>query len=849
MILKRFKPLFLIWLLFLLLAVFITWPLAIHLNSTLPAGTDSIVHYWNGWWVKEALLDGRSPYYTDQLFFPTGLTLVYHNFAWLHIIGALFFGTVLPSIAAYNLTLILHLSLCGVAGYYLVDHLTQNKTAAWVSGLIYIAWPYRLTQPDHPNLHSTWPIPLFMLMLIRLLERQRWQDGVWCGLAFALVGYMRWQLLIPATLIGSLYVLMYGWRNFRAGEKAATPAQLWGLLLAAAIGLLCLAPPITLLAQEWQQNRAQLVPAGEELTMQTDLLAYVTPAPWHTAVGHLTNPLYQTYYPDRGSRAIFSPFLGFTVIVLILFALRHQPWAKTASWLMIGITLILLALGPTLRLYGTQFEAVPTLYKLLNRFYILRLLREPDRFNMFVALPVMVLAGYGVGALSQRPRWQTRPIHLALFLSLLVLAEYIIIPLPLQSVTATSFYQTLATADETQGALLDIPLDPFQSKPYMLAQIDHGRPIAQGHASRYPDGAFDYLESDPWLYDTLAFDGQPPNLTNTGRQFTKLAADGFDYLVLHKTAIASNYLAKWRHLIPLSPIFEDESILVFQLDSLTAEQFSLQGEPISGMGPMSLVQSAVCLNPAAVFGVDVTWGWLDNQGLESLALSLSEVDVAIRLHHEGGAVTSSLHPLTTLNFDGQPLPTLFSASYEWDLPLDIDLGDYTAELALYQRGGQHLLGTVPLNRLTIQSEICGYPMPAPIMPVNARFGDIARLLGYEVDQTDSDLNLTLYWRPEQRTGVEYTVFVHLFDPETGVPVAQSDHMPRAWSYPTSRWGLDEVIDDSAVLPLGGVPSGDYLLGVGLYDGITGERLNIVLANGATVIDQRFILDEQINIGE
>ena len=84
----------------------LTWPLVWQLNSVLPAGTDSIVHYWNNWWVGQALSQGESPYYTEMLFFPAGLSLVYHNFAWLHILVWLAFRPFFPPLAAYNLTLL-----------------------------------------------------------------------------------------------------------------------------------------------------------------------------------------------------------------------------------------------------------------------------------------------------------------------------------------------------------------------------------------------------------------------------------------------------------------------------------------------------------------------------------------------------------------------------------------------------------------------------------------------------------------------------------------------------------------------------------------------------------------------
>ena len=42
-------------------AVATTWPLVARLTTHLPGGTtDTLVHYWNGWWVGRALSTGQT---------------------------------------------------------------------------------------------------------------------------------------------------------------------------------------------------------------------------------------------------------------------------------------------------------------------------------------------------------------------------------------------------------------------------------------------------------------------------------------------------------------------------------------------------------------------------------------------------------------------------------------------------------------------------------------------------------------------------------------------------------------------------------------------------------------------
>jgi len=137
---------------YLAVAMGTTWPLATHLTTHLPGKSDDkLVHYWNGWWIEQALYTHQSPYYTPYLFYPNGLSLVYHNFAWQNIVEWLILKPFVGGIAAYNLSLLVNLALCGLAAFLLIRYLAENSWAALAGGLIYQCWPFRLFQLDHPN--------------------------------------------------------------------------------------------------------------------------------------------------------------------------------------------------------------------------------------------------------------------------------------------------------------------------------------------------------------------------------------------------------------------------------------------------------------------------------------------------------------------------------------------------------------------------------------------------------------------------------------------------------------------------------------------------------------------------
>ncbi len=146
----------------------------------------------------------------------------------------------------------------------------------------------------------------------------------------------------------------------------------------------------------------------------------------------------------------------------------------------------------------------------------------------------------------------------------------------------------------------------------------------------------------------------------------------------------------------------------------------------------------------------------------------------------------------------------------------------------------------------------GEGFAADYMPVEASFGDVMLLLGYELgEQTEAFLPVTLYWQvgeqpmaaPAPAAGSPLSAFVHLTGEEVWQVAAQYD----GWD--TAMRGLEpgDVIAQQIRLPLGGVDVGEYTLLTGLYSPQTGERLVPEISSGTAVSDENFIRLERIII--
>ncbi len=118
--------------------------------------------------------------------------------------------------------------------------------------------------------------------------------------------------------------------------------------------------------------------------------------------------------------------------------------------------------------------------------------------------------------------------------------------------------------------------------------------------------------------------------------------------------------------------------------------------------------------------------------------------------------------------------------------------------------------------------------PAMQRPVQARFGDMAELLGYDLVAAPGgrSFTVTLAWRVLKETSTSYTVFVHIAA-DSGTIVGQRDVIPRSGDAPTTSWIPGEVITDTYTVDVKPeAAAGTYRLEIGMYQPATGRRLPV-----------------------
>lgn len=149
--------------------------------------------------------------------------------------------------------------------------------------------------------------------------------------------------------------------------------------------------------------------------------------------------------------------------------------------------------------------------------------------------------------------------------------------------------------------------------------------------------------------------------------------------------------------------------------------------------------------------------------------------------------------------------------------------------------------TTPSNHLLKP----GFGAAAVQLEPSSDFGNVARLLGYEINpafpQPGDLLTITLYWEALSSPGRNYQVFTHLV--HEGELIAQHDGAPACAFAPTSLWEKGEFVRDEHVILLGqDLPSGEMQLRVGVYDLLTFDHLAVVGENVDSVVLQSIELN-------
>lgn len=168
------------------------------------------------------------------------------------------------------------------------------------------------------------------------------------------------------------------------------------------------------------------------------------------------------------------------------------------------------------------------------------------------------------------------------------------------------------------------------------------------------------------------------------------------------------------------------------------------------------------------------------------------------------------------------------------IPADVPPVTYSLVAGLTSSSDQRLAvpgsadGLLPLRTLTVSPLRTGFlQRERPSVVAGAGTADSLRLQGYDLVAGQGELTLRLFWEPTREVATNWILYVHLHDSQ-GERIAQYDGPPLAGLKGTSEWQPGGLYIDRRQISLpAGLPPGDYLFRIGLYDRDSGERLEFL----------------------
>ncbi len=376
----------------------------LHLTAGVVGGDlDGYENLWNNWWVKTALLDSArlqpfavpppdlhpmDLFYTDYLYYPTGISLRFHTLNPFNGLITIPFNWLFGYIAGTNLLFLAALTLTTGFTFLLIRDWVDDGWAAFAGAALFtyagrnVLTFYTLGQAE--KLSVEW-LPLYLFLLFRTLygppagdgaawrsDRRRWYAAGAVG-TLVIMALTDWQYVMYAVFSTLLLFVYLAFTQ----RQAAAIRQIFGRLALIGGGFAVLVGPPLLLPMLLEAAASPWLAVGyESSTRALDLRDLVGPG--------LGNPGY----------------LALGLAGVGLFTARDLVRRQAGFWAVVIGLFYLIALGPVLTV-GGKATGFPLPYALLQNLPIFNIGRDPGRYSTLALLGVAHLAALGLRAVRR----------------------------------------------------------------------------------------------------------------------------------------------------------------------------------------------------------------------------------------------------------------------------------------------------------------------------------------------------------------------------------------------------------------------------------------------------------------
>lgn len=741
-----------------LLIVVVTWPAAstvfdMHTERWPADSGDLMMKYWDAWYGKRILAGQASLYHTDLLFYPSGLSLVFHNFSLPHM--AVFGGlsAFLPAVNAYELTYLLTLFSNALAAYVFLLCAVRDKWVATAGSAVFTLNPYIINHSMHPETIILATIPLALYAYRRSVNMG---SMVWLLLSGILVGitaYVGLYVLVCLGITLGVYALMICGKNWRRPRYWMNFAALG--LVAGAVSSARVYPMISSDEGLAEALAKSSITYGED---DANLLI------------NRRHPLVAatSFAASLEPRVTGDGYIGYALMFLIALGCVRGRRREWIPWLGIALFFVVLRMGHLLQFNGQVFSDIVLPKLLLDDVFpwLFKGFWNPTFLHIGVLLPLAMLVALAMRELT-RDYPRRAKVLAVLAITLVLVFEYYQPPALVASSDTKhrrwiSWLQDEGAPDEIR--LIHLPMGRHFSKVYGFYQTLNGFPYVEGLAARTPADAYSYIEANKLLsswFEFATWRCESRSRDDFLAALDELVSDGFTHVILHRDLLLHRSLAD--NFVNILPAYRDERLAIYRIESLRllCDLDNLSVSDSLSSIPAIGAPSATGLSLAPTLRIlpDIADG--DSQRAATSLLIKDRQVLALNIRDViRGANSvprqSSIHPFGALAADHDYLILAYDAA---TTAPDI-IADHIKWLSMHLRECDQVVETEEAISRTfaLVSIYCNIAFAEE--PLEIRYDNGIQLQNLAFRLKEDTLNLALLWKslPDETHSVSFQVF-------------------------------------------------------------------------------------------
>ena len=204
-----------------LLILIMTFPTIEYVFRTdvfwLPSGksSDVFIEIWDVWYGSQVLSGGADRFHTNLVFYPEGVSLVYHpiNFPYVVLVNAL--QSIMPLSNAFCLAYLLIIYVSALSAYVYLLYLTNDKWIALFGAVIFGCSPHVIGHPHHPNNALIATLPWAVYFFHRGLNEKRWALALAAGVVTGATSIINIYAYICILMTVGAGIIAFAWSRWR----------------------------------------------------------------------------------------------------------------------------------------------------------------------------------------------------------------------------------------------------------------------------------------------------------------------------------------------------------------------------------------------------------------------------------------------------------------------------------------------------------------------------------------------------------------------------------------------------------------------------------------------------------